>query len=364
MNDHDVTLRVNGKEFAGWTRVNISAGIDRIARSFDVEITRQWPQSSNLAEMGLPVIEGDVVEVLIGADRVLTGYVDSTPLRYDANSVSASIVGRSKTEDLIDCSAPTQPGQFTNRSLAQIVSTLAQPFGVPVVSATSESETLTSFQVDFGETVSEALNRLLGLEQVLAFDNADGALVLDTVGNEKAHTALVLGENVISADSPRDFSDRFSEYTVSGQRAGTDEDYGETTNSKITTTVKDAAVKRYRPLIIKQCGNATLATAKARAQYEQAHREGMTLETTYTVLGWRQGDGQLWQPNQRVVVWDPIMGFDNAELVVAEATLQLDDRVFTTRLRVGPLAAYMPEPQTEKRHRRRRRRSDDDGDSF
>ncbi|SAF46710.1 phage baseplate assembly protein [Enterobacter kobei] len=362
MNDHDVTLRVNGKEFAGWTRVNISAGIDRIARSFDVEITRQWPRSSNIAALELPVVEGDVVEVLIGGDKVLTGFVDATPLRYDASSVSASFTGRSKTEDLIDCSAPTQPGQFTNRSLAQIVSTLAQPFCVQVVSATSESATLTSFQVDYSETVSEALNRLLGLEQVLAFDNADGALVLDTVGNHKAHTALVLGENVISADSPRDFSDRFSEYIVSGQRAGTDDDYGETTNSKITSTVKDAAVKRYRPLIIKQCGNATLATSKARAQYEQAHREGKTLETTYTVIGWRQGDGQLWQPNQRVVVWDPVMGFNNAELVVAEVTWQLDNGGFTTRMRVGPAAAYMPEPETEKRHRRKRRREDDGGD--
>lgn len=361
MNDHDVTLRVNGKEFSGWTRVSISAGIDRIARSFDVEVTRQWQQTSNLADLGLPVVEGDVVEVLIGGDKVITGFVDSTPLRYDAGNVSAGIAGRSKTEDLIDCSAPTQPGQFTNRSLAQIVSTLAQPFGVKVVSATPESSTLTSFQIDYGETVSEALNRLLGLEQVLAFDNADGALVLDTVGNEKAHTALVLGENVTSADSQRDFSDRFSDYIVSGQRAGTDDDYGETTNSKITSSVKDPAVKRYRPLIIKQCGNATLATAKARAQYEQAHREGVTLETTYTVLGWRQGDGQLWQPNQRVVVWDPVMGFDNDELVIAEVTWQLDERGFTSRLRVGPQAAYMPEPKTAKRHRRNR---DDDGGDF
>lgn len=362
MSDHDVSLKVNGKEFAGWTRVNISAGIDRIARSFDVEITREWPQSNNISALGLPVVEGDLVEVLIGADKVITGFIDSTPLSYDANTVTTSITGRSKTEDLIDCSAPTQPGQFSNRSLAQIVTTLTQPFGVPVVSATPESASLTSFQIDYGETISEALNRLLGLEQVLAFDNADGALVLDTVGNEKAHTALVLGQNIVRANSQRDFSDRFSEYTVAGQRAGTEDDYGETTNSKITTTIKDAAVKRYRPLIIKQCGNATLATAKARAQYELAHREGKTLETTYTVIGWRQGDGQLWQPNQRVIVWDPVMGFDNTELVVAEVTWQLDDQGFTTQMRVGPLAAYMPEPKAEKRHRRHRK--DDEGDDF
>lgn len=363
MTDHDVTLRVNGKEFSGWMRVTISAGIDRISRSFDVEITRQWPQTGNLTELELPVIEGDLVEVLIGTDKVITGYVDATPLRYDARQISASVNGRSKTEDLIDCSAPTQPGQFTNRTLAQIVTTLAQPFGVNVVSNSPESNTLTSFQIDYGETVEEALNRLLGMEQVLAFDNTDGELVLDTVGTKKAVTALVLGENIINAGSQRDFSDRFSEITVTGQRAGSDDDYGSTTNSKITATVKDAAVRRFRPLTIKQCGNATLATCKARAQYEKAHREGQTLETIYTVQGWRQGNGQLWQPNQRVVVWDPVMGFNNTELVVAEVTWQLDDKSgFTTQMRVGPQAAYMPEPKLMTRHHKNE--SDDDGDDF
>lgn len=182
MTDHDVTLRVNGKEFSGWMRVTISAGIDRISRSFDVEITRQWPQTGNLTELELPVIEGDLVEVLIGTDKVITGYVDATPLRYDARQISASVNGRSKTEDLIDCSAPTQPGQFTNRTLAQIVTTLAQPFGVNVVSNSPESNTLTSFQIDYGETVEEALNRLLGMEQVLAFDNKSlGTLTIDLI---------------------------------------------------------------------------------------------------------------------------------------------------------------------------------------
>lgn len=359
MNNHDVTLRMNGKELAGWTRVSISAGIDRIARNFDVEITRQWPQSGKLSELELPVVEGDVVEVLIGTDKVMTGFIDSTPLRYDASSISAGIAGRSRTEDLIDCSAPTQPGQFTNRSLSQIVTTLTQPFGITVISETETGNALTSFQVDFGETIHEALSRLLGLEQVLVFDNPEGDLVLDTVGNEKAVTALVLGENIVSGDSQRDFSDRFSDYTVSGQRAGTDDDDSEMTNNKITTTVSDAAVRRYRPLIIKQRGNATIATCKARARYEQAHREGCTLETIYTVIGWRQGNGQLWSPNQRVVVWDPVMGFDNTELVIAETTWQLDDRGFTTLMRVGPAVAYMPEPKAAKRHRHKR---DDDED--
>ncbi|WP_354270748.1 phage baseplate assembly protein, partial [Escherichia coli] len=42
MNDN-VTLRVNGREWNGWTSVRIGAGIERLARDFSVEITHQWP---------------------------------------------------------------------------------------------------------------------------------------------------------------------------------------------------------------------------------------------------------------------------------------------------------------------------------
>lgn len=41
MNDN-VTLRVNGREWNGWTSVRIGAGVERLARDFSVEITRQY----------------------------------------------------------------------------------------------------------------------------------------------------------------------------------------------------------------------------------------------------------------------------------------------------------------------------------
>ncbi|EKR5135229.1 hypothetical protein P8I16_003863, partial [Escherichia coli] len=49
MNDN-VTLRVNGREWNGWTSVRIGAGIERLARDFSVEITRQWPGDEGIRE--------------------------------------------------------------------------------------------------------------------------------------------------------------------------------------------------------------------------------------------------------------------------------------------------------------------------
>lgn len=117
MNDN-VTLRVNGREWNGWTSVRIGAGVERLARDFSVEITRQWPGDEGITTLQPRIKNGSKVEVLIGDELVITGWVEATPVRYDARSVSTGIAGRSLTADLIDCAA--EPTQFNGRSGYQV----------------------------------------------------------------------------------------------------------------------------------------------------------------------------------------------------------------------------------------------------
>ncbi len=69
MNDN-VTLRVNGREWNGWTSVRIGAGIERLARDFSVEITRQWPGDEGITTLQPRIKNGSKVEVLIGDHRL------------------------------------------------------------------------------------------------------------------------------------------------------------------------------------------------------------------------------------------------------------------------------------------------------
>lgn len=342
--NNDVFLRVNGREWGGWTSVRISAGVERAARDFNVEITRQWPGATEATPQ---IKNGDRVEVLIGDDLVLTGWVEATPVRYDANSISLGIVGRSKTADLIDCTATAT--QHTGATLVEIASALASPFGVEVIDGGAPGTAVIDAQPQHGETVIDCLYRLLGQVQALAYDNERGDLVLGVAGSAKAATALVLGKNILSCDTERSIKARFSEYLVTGQRPGTDDDFGEATIAAIKQTTIDAAITRYRPHTIQQSGAATSATCKSRCEFEEAQRAAKTRETTYTVQGWRQGNGDLWAPNMRVIVYDPYCGFDNEELVIGELTFVKGDAGTTTELRVAPAAAYLPEPTTAKK---------------
>lgn len=349
--DDNVTLRVNGKEWGGWTSVRIGAGVERLARDFSVEITRQWP-GENGDSLRPKVKGGDRVEVLIGTDLVITGWVEATPVRYDARSVRVGISGRSLTADLIDCAA--EPTQFNGQSLVQVAAALAKPFGIEVVNTGAPADVIPGVQPDHGETVIEVLNKMLGQQQALAYDDPTGRLVIGGIGATRAHTALVLGQNILSCDTEKSIRDRFSTYQISGQRAGNDEDFGAATTTALRAKTEDAGIGRYRPMAVQQTGQATGASCIARADFEARQRAARTDETTYTVWGWRQGDGSLWQPNQRVIVFDPICGFNNRELLISEVSFTKDSNGTITELRVGPPDAYLPEPADPKQRKKKK----------
>ncbi|RTY53635.1 baseplate protein [Pantoea sp. YU22] len=348
MND-SIWLRINGREWGGWTSSRISAGIDRMARDFNVGITQRWPGDEK--QGGATRVKwGDKVEVLIGDELVITGWVEGTPLRYDARNITRAIVGRSLTCDLVDCSA--EGSQIKGKSLFQIAESLAKPFGIKVIDQGAPTGSLIDVQPEHGEAVVETLNRLLGQKQALAYDDAQGRLVIGGIGATRAATALVLGENILSCDAEKDYRNRFSVYQVAGQRAGNDQDFGEATLSAIKQSSSDGEVQRFRPVYIQQSGNATLETCKERCEFEARQRAAKSKETTYTVQGWRQGNGQLWKPNERVIVFDPYAGFDNEELVIAEVTYNQDAQGTTAELRVGPPDAYLPEPKAAKKKKK------------
>lgn len=331
-----VRLLVSGREYAGWLSVSVTAGIERQARDFSLSVTSRWPGASDVPRSIRP---GDACELFIGADKVLTGWIDATPIRYDAQSVSIGVTGRSKTADLVDCSAINSPGQWRQAKLERIASDLAQPYGIAVVAEASTGPALAEHAIQQGETVFESVDRMIGQRQLLATDDASGRLVFAKVGSVRATTALVLGGNILSGDAALDYKDRFSEYRVKGQRSGDDSSFGESA-SEASGTAADKAIRRRRALIIKTSGQADSGSCRDRARYEAAHRAARSLTASYTVAGWRQADGGLWRPNLMVRVVDGLIGLDE-DLLITETEYSLSETGMVCRLRVAPRDGYL-----------------------
>ena len=360
-NPNEVKLLVNGIEYGGWKSVRIEAGIDRQARSFDLEVTDKWPGKTDIASR---IKQGDVAEVYIGDDLVLTGYVDATPIRYDAKTYSVGVKGRSKTADLVDCCPATKipdahadvigPNQkppantkdantqFRARKLEKIAEELAKPYGIKVITQVDTGAKIKELSIHPGETVFEVIDGMMRKNHVLSSDNEKGELVFVlTASGGRCTTAIELGKNVLSGASPLDYKDVFSEYVCHGQMAATGdaEDTDAETVSGGTASVTSDLIKRRRVLVLTQSGQADSGTCKERVLYEKAHREGKALETFYEVSGWREADGKLWQPNKLVRVRDALIGFDIDMLIVGLAWV-IDDKGQRTELKVGPPDGY------------------------
>ena len=106
--NNTVTLRVSGREWGGWTSVKISAGIERLARDFNVQITRQWPGETGSVPLQPRIKNGDAVEVLIGDDPVTEKPQDASEAISDDRGTNVADVhgfgdvGRAEIDD--DCS--------------------------------------------------------------------------------------------------------------------------------------------------------------------------------------------------------------------------------------------------------------------
>src|SRR6202000_2851446 len=83
-----VTIVVNGTKYGGWKSARIEAGIERQARSFDLEVTHKVPGAQVVQTR---IKQGDLAEVYIGPDLICTGYVDAVPIRYDSKGISVGV---------------------------------------------------------------------------------------------------------------------------------------------------------------------------------------------------------------------------------------------------------------------------------
>lgn len=377
-----IRLVVGSSEYGGWKSVRIEAGIERQARSFTLDVTDKWPGQTDIPRRIQP---GDPCQVFIGSDLVMTGYVDATPIKYDGQQVSVGVKGRSKTADLVDCcpipdglstagigsswndvvgvngkkpvyvKAPAKSAsQWRNQKLEVIAAALAAPYGVRVIAETNTGKAIAEHQVQIGETVFESIDRMMRIRHVLSTDNAQGDLVFIEVGSAgRAGTAIELGKNIREASTDLDYKGVFSTYICKGQRKGDDDNYGVDVSEEegeaeddsrrtavgADASVNDARAKRRRVLVIKQSGQADEGTCQDRAEYERAHRAAKALQTSYTLAGWRQESGELWQPNQLVRVRDGLIGFDT-EMVIAEIAWVMDAQGLRTEIRVGPPDGY------------------------
>lgn len=349
MAENTVELRIGGQVYAGWEEVVVTRAMDACAGAFNLTVTDRWYGQN----VPWPISPGDIGEVRLDGETVITGYVDMAQPSFSATTHTISVQGRDKSSDLIDCSAVHTPDEWRNIDLLRLGNILAEPFGIAVRAVSSVGDPFPLVKLQQGETALEALLRYARMRKLLVMADGKGALLLTGTGTARADVELVQGKNILEASGALDWSERFSEYTVKGQGNFSDDTSGED-EAHVLATAKDPGVNRYRPLVIIGDCDTNTASATDRATWEANTRLGKATAGTITVQGWRQGDGgPLWQPNMLVRVRSPWLRLDG-DMLIRQVTFRKGSAGTTAQLDMASPQAYLPDPPDKRRKKRKK----------
>lgn len=332
-----VEVLVRGKMLRDWQSVSVTRALDTAAGSFELTSPRRAPY---------PMAPGDSVEIYASNDLVLSGHVETVERSLGAESSSVRCSGRDNTADLVDCTAPTNPGEWRQILLPELVRAIAGPFGVSVDNTAGPRPKFDLFRLRPADTAWAAIERACRLRGVLVYSDGTSRLVMREAGRTTAEVELVEGDNLNAATFTADDSQRFRLYRVVSQQPGSDSGWGDLA-ALVQGEATDQGARPTRTLVVVAEAVVTNQTARERAQWEATVRAARAVRVQASLTGWRQrpgqGQGRLWQVNEQLAVRAPSLDLDRYLLVQA-VTFTQNETSETTSLELVRADAYQPQP--------------------
>lgn len=334
----DLTISVAGKDISGWERIEVTLRAEGFPNSFAISMSAK-DEIPELARAGAECV------VKLGKDKVITGFIDRDRPGGNANAHSIELVGRGKTQDLVDCSAEWPTGQIIAGNALTIAQTVAKPYGLTVKlgDGASAGDEVPQWNLNYGETGAAIIQRLTRNAGLLAYENGEGELILGNVGTKKAASGVAYGVNVQAWSVENSMDGRYSEIVCAASSMNVLMELG---GSDFYASAPDPNVKRHRIryMVVEPVATDPQAFTEKKAKWEAARNAGRGAAVRATIDSWRDKDGKLWAPNTLVPVDVPgNRGGDT--LCLAEVTFRRSNETGTTaELLLMPKGAFMPEP--------------------
>lgn len=343
--DGELSIEVGGSTISGWDSIDVTLRAEGFPNSFAIGLSSKVPIDSN----AVVAKAGDACIVRIGHDIVITGYVDRDTQEATSSSHLLTLLGRGKTQDLVDCSAEWDGGQIKSATALEIATKLSQIYGIMVRLADGApgGEKVPQTNLTYGETPAEIIQRIARNAALMAYENAAGELVLARAGSQRAASGVKYGENVLTCSVTNSMDERFSDVRCAAQSQNT---WGDVTGSGLDDRFffhnePDYNVPRHRLhyIVMEQAEDPAPFTIK-KAKWDVARRAGRSTAVQVTVDSWRDSAGDLWTPNTIIPV-DVPGNRAGGELCISEVTFHRStDRGTVADLYLLPAFAFAPEP--------------------
>lgn len=292
MGAEQIRIEVGGDVFTAWKTVSVRAAFDEACRSFRLTAAVELGAAATHAVFAL----GTQMKIFANGDLLLDGYVERRRVKVDDDSSAFTITGRSKSCDLVDCSAVHDTGAFKKVSPLAIGNGLATGLGAQFETDQALDE-IESYQLTPGATVFSVVEQLSRNQNRTLTGLANGNVKITKAGKTRHAGGLYQPGNILSAEADHDATNRFSKVTVRGQSA---DGHGDDA-LEIEATANDSKVTRFRPHIMIHRDDATRASVKGAAEERRDRAAGRALRCDVEVQGFRDEAGTLFDPGR--LIW-------------------------------------------------------------
>lgn len=341
----ELTIKTGGQTIGGWEHFSVTRGIELCPSICEINLTERAP-----TQVGKAIVTPfSPCEAFLSEDKILTGFIDIYQPNYDADNHAVSIACRSKTEDVVDCSVDVEQlkaWSIAAGSVQRAAQMLCDPYGITVKVPDGDEELDPRYPIAIqpGMTCYQLIEEMCRQTRMLVWDDSDGNLILtkgSAVGSKRAGSALVEGKNILTGAARHSGDQRFQKVKVVSQYW-----YDDTSgpHNAYEYTATDNQVPRPRMIILPiQIVSPDRKWVQQRAEWEVSRRYGRSRAVRVVVVGWRDGNDKLWQPNTMVNVQAPELKISE-DMVISQCTWQRDETGTKTIMVLAPPSAFQPPP--------------------
>lgn len=331
-----ITLRVNGTDFEGFTRITANRAYTAVPGSFSFTATTSPDDLTTF-----PILEGDSCQVMIDDVAFITGYVDQIDVSHDDSSHEISVQGRSNIADLLDS---TMTGSYEIKGpmpLKTALTKIISMSGVENVTVLDDTGGVDDFTKDeslsgqIGSQMWEFMTTLAIKKNVLLTENGAGNVVMTRGYGEKIDDVLTkepngANNNIKQSSCTRSLRQRFYEYTVQSQAdssslAGLN--LGNLDSTDTTETVGrsfDDVIRTSRSQCIIAEKSSDLNDCKARAKWQANFNRTMAFSYSCTIQGFVNSAGDPFIPGMMPHVKDDFMNVDS-DLIIDSVSISYSE---------------------------------------
>ena len=316
--DDEISIRIEGQVFKGWTASSISRNINTIADAFTFSFPYD-PNDLNLREKTRPY-SYKKTDLFIGGEL----YIGAQSIKWHAgarrNETIKIVEARTKAGHTIESMGQKTSLEFENQTLAQIATAIMQPYGddLKPLFFSGDSDQFPKARKEITDTDFAFLSGLAAQKgfMITSSDTGQMAFVRANI-NGRPVSRFVEGDTAIEYISATyNGAGRHSSYQAVTESAGT---------PGPSSILKDPSVPVYRPFVFSaddlEAGNLDTAT-----RWRRSNSLASSSPLSITAAGWRNQTNMLWRENMKVTVLAPSVDvFTETEYIISGVDLRKDE---------------------------------------